>query len=214
MFFRTTLPRAGLLLALAISTTTFARAQSLGAISQEVELLRQQVGQLQLTVEALQREVSETRSAAAAGRQSYATVKQLNDAIADINRLIKNTGAATKADTLRTVSAQMDKLVKQTNDALADMAKNINAGRRSGGSTTAVKPPPAFSDNYPKEGISYTVQAGDTIGKIAQKTGSKIRDIINANRIADDTKLMIGQVLFIPGAKVPEPPSPVAPAAN
>lgn len=212
MFFRTTLLRAGLLLALVISTTTLARAQSLGAISQEVELLRQQVGQLQLTVEALQREVSETR--AAAGRQNYATVKQLNDSIADLNRLIKDSGAATKADTLRTVSAQMDKLVKQTNDALADMAKNVNAGRRSAGNTTTVKPPPTFSDNYPKEGVSYTVQPGDTIGKIAQKTGSKVRDIINANRIADETKLMIGQVLFVPGAKVPEPPSPVAPAAN
>ncbi|MDF9827075.1 LysM repeat protein [Ereboglobus sp. PH5-5] len=216
MFQPTKLIRAGLLLAAAIFAINFAPAQSLNVevanMRQELIRLREQVGELQLEVESLRREVSETRASAAAGKQSYATVNQLHDAIAEINRLIKDSGVATKADTLRTVSSQMDKLVKQTNDALNTMAKNINSGRRGGNTASATVP--TFSDNYPKDGISYTVQPGDNLSVIARKTGAKTGDIINANRIADPTKLMPGQKLFIPGAKEPAPPSPVAPAAN
>ncbi len=224
MILRTKFLRAALLLALAISATVFARAQSLNVevanMRQELELLRQRVGELQLSVESLQRELSDTRSTAAAGKQSYATVKQLHDAIADLNRLIKDSNVASKADILRTVSTQMDKLVKQTNDALRDMAKSVNATRSSVGNTgsgNTSATAPAFSDNYPKEGISYTVQPGDSLSLIARKTGAKMKDIENANRIANPKALMPGQVLFIPGGKEPAPPapaSPVAPAAN
>ncbi|MDR1010714.1 MAG: LysM peptidoglycan-binding domain-containing protein [Opitutaceae bacterium] len=226
--------RAAPLIALTLFATTLAHAQSLNVevanMRQELDLLRQRVGELQLAVESLQREVSETRSAAAAGKQSHATINQLHDAIADLNRLIKDSNAASKSDILRTVSTQMDKLVRQTNDALADMAKTINTRSRpvtnagSGGSTTPA-PVPTFSDNYPKEGISYTVQPGDNISTIARKTGARQQDIINANRIANPKALMPNQVLFIPGGKEPAPPaqsappppapnSPVAPAAN
>ena len=36
---------------------------------------------------------------------------------------------------------------------------------------------------------------------IAQKTGAKLQDIVNANKIADPTKIRVGQTLFIPGGK-------------
>ena len=45
------------------------------------------------------------------------------------------------------------------------------------------------------------MQPGDTLSKIAQKTGAKLSDIINANKIADPTKVQVGQQLFIPGGK-------------
>lgn len=219
MILRTTFLRAALLLALGISATAFARAQNLNVevanMRQELDLLRQRVGELQLSVESLQRELSDTR--ASAGRQSYATVKQLHDSVADLNRLIKDSNAASKADILRTVGTQMDKLVKQTNDALGDMAKSVNATRRSvsnTGSGNTPAPSPAFSDNYPKEGISYTVQPGDSLSVIARKTGAKMKDIENANRIANPRAIMPGQVLFIPGGKEPAAPSPVSPAGN
>ena len=60
---------------------------------------------------------------------------------------------------------------------------------------------PAFGDSYPKEGISYTVAKGDTVGLIAKKTGAKAQDIIDANKLLDPSRIQAGQVLFIPGGK-------------
>lgn len=225
MYSRSIIFRLGTLLALGFACLPFtaARAQNIGTevanMRQEIELLRQQVGSLQLTVETLQRENSELRNAASSGKQSYATVTELNTAVANLNRAIKDANA----DTLKKVDGQLGKLVKETNTALDQMAKTINT-RSRGVSTTpagtsAVQQ--TFSDNYPQDGISYTVQRGDSISGIARKTGAKQQDIINANKIANDKALMIGQKLFIPGGKepaapapAPAPASPVSPVSN
>lgn len=55
-----------------------------------------------------------------------------------------------------------------------------------------------FSENYPKDGIVYTVQIGDTLSKIAQAHASKVTYIQNANRIEDPKKIKVGEVLFVP----------------
>lgn len=227
MFSRNTFSRAAALLVLTIACIpTAAFAQSFGTelanMRQELELLKQQVGTLQLTVESLQRENSELRSAASAGKQSYATVTELNTAVANLNRAIKDGNA----DTQKKLDGQMKQLAKETNSALGDLAKTINTRTRGVTATPASsgamqQAAPTFSDNYPKEGISYTVQRGDSVSGIARKTGAKQQHIIDANRIANDKQLMIGQVLFIPGgrepaapAPAPAPSSPVSPVSN
>ena len=58
-----------------------------------------------------------------------------------------------------------------------------------------------FSEDFPKEGVNYTVVSGDTLSGIAKKTGGKLSDIRNANKIGDDTKIRVGQTLFIPNGK-------------
>jgi LysM repeat protein len=60
---------------------------------------------------------------------------------------------------------------------------------------------PQFNDDYPKEGTTYTVQKGDTLVVIAKKTGAKAKDILNANKLSDPSKIFAGQTLFIPGGK-------------
>ena len=224
---RSTIFRASLALALALSLSSAAalRAQNINPVDianmrQEIDMLRQRVGQLELNVESLQRDNNDLRASAARNaKQNYATVDQLNKAIADLNRAIKDS----KADTLARVKTEMDNLTKQTNAALTDMAAKVNAARHSATpATTGGKPAaaPTFSDNYPKDGISYTIVSGDTIDKIAKKTGAKTQDIINANKIANPKSLMINQVLFIPGgrdpnataAPAPESTAPIAPA--
>jgi LysM repeat protein len=62
-------------------------------------------------------------------------------------------------------------------------------------------PAKPFGDTYSKEGVSYTVQKGDSIGGIARKTGAKVQDIIDANKLADPSRIQAGQVLFVPGGK-------------
>ena len=161
-------------------------------LREDVRLLSQRVGDLQIRVEQLERENNELRSQTGSAAQTYATVAQLNDTVAQLNRAIKASAAATKSETLAQVSVQMEKLAKETNAALADLAK---------GQATRANVQTSFSNDYPKEGISYTVQKGDTLSSIAKKTDSSVHDIINANKISDPSRLMVGQSLFIPQAQ-------------
>ena len=57
----------------------------------------------------------------------------------------------------------------------------------------------------PAQGASYTVQAGDTLSKIADQFGTTAEAIAQANAIADPTQLEVGQVLIIPQAGAPPP---------
>jgi hypothetical protein len=92
----------------------------------------------------------------------------------------------------------METLAKQTNAALDSMAK-----ARGGRPRPAPRPQvarPAFSDAYPKDGVSYTVQKGDSIGLIAKKTGAKAQDIIDANKLADPSGSRPARSSSSPGA--------------
>ena len=167
-------------------------AVELANMREEFRLLQQRIGALTIRVEQLEEENARLARSAAGAGQTYATLSQLNTAIADLSREIKTANAATKSEVLATVGTQMENLARQTNAAL----DSVTRGRAAG---TAA--PATFSDNFPKDGITYTVVAGHTVSRIAQKTGAKVADIINANRLADPTKIQVGQVLFVPGGK-------------
>jgi LysM repeat protein len=161
----------------------------LAALRQDVMELRQRVGSLELTIEQLNRDNGALQEKA---NRSYATVEQLNKAIADVNRTLQSELGDQKREILAQVAGQMEKLGRQTNAALDAMAK-------SQATRPAVQT--NFSENFPKEGINYTVQAGDTLAVIARKNNAKLQDIINANKISDPTRIQVGQTLFIPQGK-------------
>ena len=167
-------------------------AFELANLREDVRGLTQRVADLTLRLEQLERENTELRQRASTASASYVTLTQLNDAIADLNRAIKIAVASSKQETLQHVAGQMEKLGQQTNAALDSLAK-----------AQATRPvvQTTFAENFPKEGISYTVQKGDTLAVIAKKTGAKSQDIINANKLADPDRLNVGQTLFIPGGK-------------
>ncbi len=166
------------------------RAQvELANLREDVRGLSQRVGELALKVEQLERENGELKSAQGAASKSYATVSDLNNAVADLNRVIRTAVASSKSETLAQVAAQMEKLGKQTNAALDSLAKS---------QATRPAVTTSFAEDYPKEGVSYTVQKGDTLAVIAKKTGAKQQDIINANKLTDPSKINLGQTLFIP----------------
>jgi LysM repeat protein len=159
---------------------------------EDVRGLTQRLSELSSRVEQLERENADLRQRATTLSQSYVTIAQLNDAVADLNRTIKSAIAVSRNETLQQVSVQFEKLAQQTNTALDSLAKG-----------QATRPPvqTSFSDAYPKEGVSYTVQKGDTIATIAKKTGAKQQDIVNANKLSDPSRIDVGQTLFIPGGK-------------
>jgi hypothetical protein len=168
-------------------------AVELANLREDVRLLVQRVGELSLRVEQLENENARLARNASGAEQNHATLTQLNTAIADLSRDIKASAAATKSEVLATVSTQIEALARQTNAALDSVSRPRAA--------PVPVAPVAFSDDFPKDGVSYTVAAGDTVSRIAQKTGAKISDIVNANKLADPTRIRVGQVLFIPGGK-------------
>lgn len=161
----------------------------LASLRQDVLLLTQRVGELTMTVEQLNRENGALQAKAS---QSYITLEQLNKAIADINRVMQSELSDQKREVLAQVAGQMAKLGSQTNAALDALAKS-----------QATRPPVQtnVTEEFPKEGINYTVQGGDTLSGIAQKNNARVQDIINANKIADPRSIRVGQTLFIPQGK-------------
>lgn len=174
---------------LARAQTAYNPALELANLREDVRLLQQRVGELSLTVEQLTRENNALQAKAG---QSFVTIEQLNKAVADVNRSMQAALAEQKRETLAQVGSQMERLARQTQAAIDAVAKN---------QATRPAVQTSFSEDYPKEGMSYTVQSGDTLSGIAKKTGAKLSDIRNANKISDDTKIRVGQTLFIPQGK-------------
>jgi len=164
-------------------------AFEMASLREDIRELKQRVGELSLTIEQLARENAALQSKAG---QNYATIDQLNKAIGELSRSLQGDLAEQKRDILTHVAAQLEKMGKQTNAALEALAKNQAA-------RPAVQT--SFAEDFPKQGINYTVQPGDTLSSIAQKNGARLQDIVNANKISDPTKIRVGQTLFIPLGK-------------
>lgn len=161
-------------------------AFELASLREDVRLLTQRVGELTLTVEQLNRENSSLQAKAS---QSYVTVEQLNKAVADLNRSTQSALADSRRDVLAQVARQIEALGRQTNSALDALAKN---------QATRPAVQTNFTEDFPKQGVNYTVQSGDTLSGIAQKHNARVQDITNANKITDPTRIRVGQTLFIP----------------
>lgn len=155
---------------------------------EDLRVLIQRIGELNLRVEQLERENATLRGATAGLSDTYATVAQLNAAVAEVNRTISTGDAASRTQAANAIK----ELARQTNTSIDSVAK----GMAQRAAVTA----PTFTDDFPKTGGSYTVQRGDTISSIAARTGTSVKDILNANRITDPTRIQVGQTLFIPGA--------------
>ena len=179
----------------ALAATAFAQNPpqvEIANLREDVRGLTQRVGEIGLRLEQLERENNELRQRASASDKSYVTLTQLNDAISDLSRTLRAAIASSKSETLQHVSTQLEKLGKQTNAALDSLAKS---------QATRPSVQTSFAEDYPKEGVSYTVQKGDSLASIAKKTGAKQQDIVNANKLSDPSRISVGQTLFIPGGK-------------
>ena len=186
---------AGLIIALALAPIRLpaqpnSPAFALASLREDVRLLSQRMNELSLRVEQLERDNGELRSKSG---QTYVTLAQLNEAITDAQKTMQAALREQKRETLQQVSVQLEKLANETQAAINALAK--------GAVTRPAVSTPTFTEDYPKEGVSYTVQRGDTLSSIAHKTNAKTQDIINANKITDPTRLQVGQTLFIPQAK-------------
>jgi LysM repeat protein len=158
------------------------------------------VNDLSLRVEQLEHDSAELKARVdSAGRpRDGVTAEQLNGAVANLNASIKAAVESSRTEVLQTVAAQMESLAKQTNKALDSLARNTAAAQVA---PSAPAPAAKPDDAGAAPGGGYTVQKGDSVGLIAKRTGARVQDIVEANKLTDPSKIQVGQVLIIPGAK-------------
>lgn len=160
-------------------------------MQEDIRVLDERTRGLQLQVEQITREnrdlkdrINEMKELTA----SVVTLAQLNNAVAEATRGYQ----AGDREMLLKVTKQVEQLAKQTQSAIDSLAAGISQ-RPSGG-----KPMVNFTEDYPRTGVTYTVQPGDTLSSMATRFNSSVRDIQNANKISDPKGLQVGQTLFIP----------------
>lgn len=157
-------------------------------LSQDLIALSKEVAQMRLEMEALTRENKNLNSQLGTLNLTEAQFKKQAAQITALNVSLETY----KKSMLTEVSNEIVALTKETQKAIDQLAQSIASNHETPKATFQ------FSDDYSKEGTSYTVKGGDTLSVIALREGSTTRDIQNANRIADPRELKAGQVIFIP----------------
>jgi LysM repeat protein len=181
------------------STIAAVRASAQAEVAdlrEDIKGLTERVSDLSLRVEQLEHDNAELKAKLdSSGRgRDMVTAEQLNSAVSALNASIKSAVDSSRSDILQTVALQMENLAKQTNKALDSVARNSEG--------PVAQAQPARSDaSAAAQGASYTVQKGDSVGLIAKKTGARVQDIVDANKLTDPSKILVGQVLVIPGGR-------------
>ena len=171
--------------------------RSVAVLQQEMDAVTRQVGALRLEVEALRSENARLRQAVEAARAGSGETAEILAAVdARLSNLRTEMTRADDENRRRVVSevrGQITQLAEETQSNLQQLAAAVNA--RPG----PVAPPVQFDEDYPKTGLPYVVQPGDTISGLAQRFGSRTEWIRNANKIVDPSRdLRVGQNIFIP----------------
>ncbi len=179
---------------LAISAICFANialGQTLADMQQDMALLKREVGNLRLEVEQLTQQNAELSRKLRLLQASNTSSDLVKAQVSSVRSEVSSQNEALKREIVALVKKDMDNLASQTDEAVKKLAKAI-------GSRPQASMPTTFGKDYPPNGEVYTVQSGDTLGKIARKFNSKIKWIQDANQIADPSLLSVGQQIFIP----------------
>ena len=163
------------------------------SLSQDVALLKEQLGEMRFEVERLLRENE------ALERRMKKIEATSSTAVSEV--VFRQELALLKAEFNRLSKTQREELAKQITKQIQDLANQVNAGgSSSGGSAPPSRPVLTEWDqsSFPKTGIYYKVQSGDTLSKIASEVGSKVSYITHANKIPNPDRLQVGRELFIP----------------
>ncbi len=157
-------------------------------LSQDIALMDRQIRGLKLDIEILKDNQLETLN-----KSSVRSLElKLNQMSNDLNALKDTVSAQEK----RIKQALLDEVAKQMNTYVSQINTQIGFTENRANNTDVKK---VFSDTYPKSGVSYEVQSGDTLSQIAVQFGSKVQYIQDANQINDPARdLRVGDIIFIP----------------
>ena len=175
--------------------------RGLSSMVREQNLIIEELQRQNRTLEQRMREYEGVARESQSPQQSgnFATMSQVNRALEEMAENFRGAQRDQRREIIEQVGRQIDELARETQRAMDSLARNVSSSG-GGGSAPAgsAAASPSFSDDYPEEGLSYTVRSGDTLSSIASRHNARVRDIVNANRIEDPNRLRVGQTLFIP----------------
>jgi LysM repeat protein len=79
-------------------------------------------------------------------------------------------------------------------------AAGATAGSAAAGAAPTAQPPAAAPAGQGAAAGLYTVQSGDTLGRIAQRFNTTVAELVRLNNITNPDALKVGQQLKVPGA--------------
>ena len=183
-----------------LSVASFAQENAkilLANIKQDLELVNREVTGLRSEVEMLRRENAQLRIAMNQADRSRRKVQGTESPlILEMQNRIQGLELALKQSERALVSTQNElnkkfqQIIEQMNRGFEQVSASANTSNESN--------VPTFSSDYPKNGFVHKVEKGETVSSIAQKYKSKVSWIIDANQIADPTKVFVGRELFVP----------------
>jgi len=182
------------------SVASFAQENAkilLANIKQDLELVNREVTGLRSEVEMLRRENAQLRIAMDQADRSRRKVQGTESPLVfEMQNRIQGLELALKQSERARVSTQ-NELNKKFQQIIEQMNRGFEQVSASA-STSNDSQVPTFSSDYPKNGFVHKVEKGETVSSIAQKYKSKVSWIIDANQIADPTKVFVGRELFVP----------------
>ncbi|HNX04108.1 MAG TPA: LysM peptidoglycan-binding domain-containing protein [Opitutales bacterium] len=171
-------------------------ARRISDLEQDVQALKEQIGQMNIQMEELARINADLRGQLGKSTQvnnaNLVTLSQMDAQLANLRAEMMRAQTSQKNEIIDEVGRQIERLAQQTQQAIQAQAASQPVV------AAPVTPAAQPTGNFPKTGVSYTVQKGDTLSAIARRYDATIEDIKNANNITDPTKIRVGQILFIP----------------
>lgn len=188
------------LLALSIMSASQSLGQTdpkiiLANLKQDLELVNREVSGLRSEVEMLRRENAQLRVAMEQANRAGNQPDQTGLVLELQNRLQVLDLAFKQSERAR--SGMQEEINKKFQQIIEQMNRGFEQVTSTNLSSPSAKEP-AFSNDYPRNGFVHKVEKGETVSSIAQKYKSKVSWIINANQIADPTKVFVGRELFVP----------------
>lgn len=144
--------------------------------------------------------------------------------------LAEDAPAAQKLDELRQAVEQQSKQIALLAEQVGRLTKELESHRPAEPTVKTTEPTPAPAPTTVVEGVKpapetapeapkgegipkaeavpgtkHVVAKGETLTSIAKHYNISIADLKNANKIDNERKLQIGQILSVPTAKTPEP---------
>ena len=165
----------------------------LANLKQDLELVSRDLNSLRSEVEMLRRENAQLRVAIHQDNRSNESSQQ-SVAVLDLQNRLQALELAFRQSE-RDRGSRQEEISKKFQQIIEQMNKGFEQVTKSNSPKAQA---PAFSNDYPKNGFVHTVERGETISSIAVKYKSKVSWIINANQIADPTKVFVGRELFVP----------------
>ncbi len=164
-------------------------------LKQDLELIAREVAGLRTEVEMLRRENAQLRvSLQQVSKNASNRTGDSQGLLVQIDSRVRKLESRIAANEKNTASLQSSFDLK-----IQDLVNKMNQNFAKVSVPTPSSPPvPNFSSDYPQNGFVHKMEKGETVSSIAQKYKSKIKWIIDANQIADPTKVNAGRELFVP----------------